>query len=343
MKKKIEVKAPKKLEERIEEIKDKSEDFKALILKLVNKFGSITEVSKITGIDDSTISSWLRNWNKKSQLKSKRGQGGGRKDQLSKEQTEEFILELKKKITWTTEQIKELIKNKFGIEYSDWHICCLARKVGMNLRKPYQRDYRNPDNAKELLSIQLKLTFDLLKEKGIKNIALGMIDETAPQTTANTVRMWSFEKPVLKKNSSKIKSNTIGFYALKGESISMSMKNGKSEEICRFLEEIKTKNKDYDAIVIVLDNASVHKSEIVKAKAEELNIYFVYLPAYSPQLNPIEYIWKSIKRIISTTHIESYEHMSNLINNAFSQFSKSLSFASSWINYFLSCSQLLSV
>jgi len=50
--------------------------------------------------------------------------------------------------------------------------------------------------------------------------------------------------------------------------------------------------------VIVLDNYSVHHSQAVKdaiPELEELGIHFCFLPAYSPELNPIEPLWKQVK------------------------------------------------
>ena len=43
---------------------------------------------------------------------------------------------------------------------------------------------------------------------------IGFLDETAPQTTANTQRLWAFGKPTICKNTSKLRANTFGFYAL---------------------------------------------------------------------------------------------------------------------------------
>jgi transposase len=41
------------------------------------------------------------------------------------------------------------------------------------------------------------------------------------------------------------------------------------------------------------------------SKAKELNMNLVYLPPYSPDLNPIEYIWKSVKRVLSEKNFKS--------------------------------------
>lgn len=50
--------------------------------------------------------------------------------------------------------------------------------------------------------------------------------------------------------------------------------------------------------VVVLDNAGIHTSKAVKAARlglAELGVYLYYLPAYSPELNAIETIFKQVK------------------------------------------------
>jgi hypothetical protein len=48
---------------------------------------------------------------------------------------------------------------------------------------------------------------------------VGFLDESSPQTTANTQRLLSFGKPIIRKNTTKLKANSFGFYALNGVSI----------------------------------------------------------------------------------------------------------------------------
>ena len=45
---------------------------------------------------------------------------------------------------------------------------------------------------------------------------IGFFDESSPQTTSNTQKLWSTTKPVVTKNTTRIKANTLGFYAIKG-------------------------------------------------------------------------------------------------------------------------------
>jgi len=54
-------------------------------------------------------------------------------------------------------------------------------------------------------------------------------------------------------------------------------------------EDIITKMQTERRICLILDNYSVHKSAFIKKIALHLNIALIYLPPYSPHLNPIEH------------------------------------------------------
>ena len=58
-----------------------------------------------------------------------------------------------------------------------------------------------------------------------------------------------------------------------------------------FLDEIVSRYPN-DRIVMVLDNAGWHRS---KSLVVPENMKLLYLPAYSPELNPVENIWEEIR------------------------------------------------
>lgn len=50
--------------------------------------------------------------------------------------------------------------------------------------------------------------------------------------------------------------------------------------------------------IVIMDNASFHKSSKVKELIESVGCTMMYLPPYSPDLNPIEHVWANLKRLI---------------------------------------------
>jgi len=126
----------------------------------------------------------------------------------------------------------------------------------------------------------------------------------------------------------------LGFYALNGNSVYLDTDSHKQDDITSFLYEIRKQNPEND-IIVIWDNARVHWSRKVRVTAEKLGIKLVYLPPYSPDLNPIEFIWKSIKREISVLCLKCKEELSRIVRKLFYSFSSSLSFAKKWIEKFL--------
>jgi len=48
--------------------------------------------------------------------------------------------------------------------------------------------------------------------------------------------------------------------------------------------------------IVLLDNASFHKSSDLFDMVEEVGCRLIFLPPYSPDLNPIEKVWANFKR-----------------------------------------------
>lgn len=135
------------------------------------------------------------------------------------------------------------------------------------------------------------------------------------------------------KNMDYIKSNAFAFYSINGSNVIDFMESSKAENVCEFLVKIAEQNPG-KRIILVLDNSRSHHADKTVKKARELKITLVFLPPYSPDLNPVEFIWKTIKREVSVRFIQSKEHLRNIIKNEFMKVEKSLSFAKKWIETF---------
>ncbi len=69
----------------------------------------------------------------------------------------------------------------------------------------------------------------------------------------------------------------------------------KTKDFLMFLYKIRHKIKK-KWILLIIDNASIHRSKKVKKYCGEHNIMLIFLPPYSPEYNKIEFVWKWLKR-----------------------------------------------
>ena len=67
---------------------------------------------------------------------------------------------------------------------------------------------------------------------------------------------------------------------------------------------------------IVMDNAAFHKSEKTKILIEKARCNLLFLPPYSPDLNPIEKFWANLKAKIRKC-IRRFPSLADAIDNAF--------------------------
>ena len=72
--------------------------------------------------------------------------------------------------------------------------------------------------------------------------------------------------------------------------------------------------------VIVIDNASFHKSLRIRQLIEQAGCELLFLPPYSPDLNKIEKFWARLKHYLRKT-LHQFEDFWDAVDNAFIQLS----------------------
>ena len=61
--------------------------------------------------------------------------------------------------------------------------------------------------------------------------------------------------------------------------------------------------------IVIMDNLSAHKSQDVYNAIREMHAEWLFLPAYSPDLNPIEKMWSKVKQILRGIKAKTYEDL----------------------------------
>lgn len=308
----IEIPNPVMVKVHLSEERDPEIRIRLMFLNLVIQLPqtiTLEQICQAMDIPLSTAYVWIRAWRT-------RGYGGilhltepsekppGRVPALSDIDLIELKCLLRRRDHWDTHEVRELIAEHWGVTLSlvqVWRI--LRQRLDMHYSKPYPHDFRRPPDAEQQLEQHLIDAYNKLYNKGIveSDIVLGFLDEASPQLTANTARVWHFGRAKIEKNTDKLKSNAIGFYALNGNSLCDFLDDSTQESIIAFFRKIRVANPTCTAIIVVLDNFSSHHSFALQAMAETLGIILIHLPPYAPDLNPIEFIWKSVKRVVSRT------------------------------------------
>jgi len=124
---------------------------KLFFIKELYKGATVPKAAKEVGVSKVIGYVGLENWNEKGLEGLKPNYGGGRPSELTEEQKEELKKILEKRDDWTTREVRELINEEFGVEYSIRHVSRILKSFGMKYSKPYQQDYRRPENAEEEL------------------------------------------------------------------------------------------------------------------------------------------------------------------------------------------------
>ena len=78
-------------------------------------------------------------------------------------------------------------------------------------------------------------------------------------------------------------------------------------------------NGTNEASILILDNCSIHHVEEIQTLLRDSGIFVIFLPPYSPDLNPIELTFSYIKRYLQEHQeiIQAANNLSDIIKSAF--------------------------
>ena len=130
-----------------------------------------------------------------------------------------------------------------------------------------------------------------------------------------------------KKLKSLCKKYKINYYKINKVRKDILIKNLSNKKL---IEMIKQERK----LNLIMDNAQIHKAQVTKIVAEILNINIIYLPVYSPFLNPIEKVWADIKQELYKEYYESVEDIIQILDTEFYKIVDNKSYTENWVNKF---------
>lgn len=93
-----------------------------------------------------------------------------------------------------------------------------------------------------------------------------------------------------------------------------------SEDVLWFLDRLRSRYRKRNLLVI-WDGAAIHRSQAVKdwLGRRPGRVHLERLPAYSPELNPVELVWSQLKRSLKN---QVFCHLDNLTEAVLTQLAK---------------------
>lgn len=266
---------------------------------------SFKEIAAVTGVSSKTVSTWWRAYLKEGEasfIYKKRGRIEGDQRSLTKAQEARVQSEIMDKMPgqcklafalWTRRAVQQLIKQLWGKDMPIRTVGDYLQRWGFTPQKPLRKAYeQDPKRVDAWLNEQYPQIKERAKQE---NAEIHWGDETGLRNDSQHGRSYApkGKTPVQVIPAKRCSMNMISSITNQGKVRFMIYSNTMTAKVLlRFMKQlIKSADKK---VFLILDNLRVHHAKIVKAwlaKPEnQKRIEVFYLPAYSPELNPDEYL-----------------------------------------------------
>lgn len=201
---------------------------------------------------------------------------------------------------WNLRLIGLLIQREFNWQPSKPTLIKLMKILGFTPQRPLRRAWQQDE-----VLVERWRTEDFPKiaaRAKAKGATILFADEAGMRSDYHTGTTWAprGRTPVVAATGQRFAVQMISAISATGE-FEFMLQEGRvnSSVFVRFLTQLMLGRTR--PVILVVDGHSIHKSKEVQAFVESTNgkLELVYLPPYSPQLNPDEQVWKNIKERVS--------------------------------------------
>ena len=288
------------------------EDLRRRAVAAVNAGYTQTAVATVLGVSPQAVSRWVNAFDRKGNqaLKAgKRGRRPGEQRALDPRQEARVRRAVLGKypdqvalpgLVWTRPQVRQLVRNWFGIGLSLVTIGKYLRSWGRSPQKPIRRAYeQNPEAVARWLQVRYPaIAIQAKKEKAI----ILWLDQTGLRSDAGVGTTWApvGQTPVVAKTGKRFGVNVMAAISNKGELYFTCYHGSFTGPV--FLTWLDRLIRHLDRkIHLIVDGHPVHRRVTVRDwlahRVDSIEMHF--LPGYAPELNPVELLNSDIKRHVA--------------------------------------------
>ncbi len=300
------------------------EEMRIRAVKQVQKGVSPEDITKSLGLSSPTIYNWLASYREGGwdALKAKAIPGRPKKldgkklkwiyDTIVQKSPLQFRFEF---ALWTREMIQVIIFKKFKIRMGLSSISRLLKQLGLSCQRPIFKAWQQ--NSQQVNN-WLKKVFPKIKTRArLEKADIYFADEAGVRSDYHSGTTWApkGETPVVQATGARFSVNMISAVSPRGDFRFMVVEGGVNSSVfVEFLKRLVIGSKK--KIFLIVDGYPAHKSKKAKEFIASLDgqLELFYLPPYSPELNPDELAWNTLKNgIVGRSTVKSKEELKSKV------------------------------
>jgi len=302
------------LERRARQTRDKHEHTRLCVILARSEGMSIESIAQAHRISVSSVYQYLSDYELAD--KTKHESKGGSESKLNTEQGNELLDHLQKTTYLRAKDICKYVKNKYDIEYSVSGIIFWLNVHGFVYKQPIKVPGKlDPEKQQAFIDL-----YEKLKSSLGENEELFFLDAVHPEFQSQAVCGWikKGETKTLPTTNKQSRLHFVGAIALKNMMVvSQEYKTIDAESVIDFFKNLEA-SCQASTIHIICDNGRSNKNKALQEYLKTSKIEIHYLPPYSPNLNPIERLWKIMReRKTYNKYYESFAEFTEAIRKFF--------------------------
>lgn len=296
------------LRHRYEDDRRVADRIKAVLLK--SEGWNNKAIAQALRIHEETVRQHLKDWSTDEKLKP---ENGGSYSKLDSVKARTLDTHLSNTTYTRVIDICAYVETSFGVRYT---VSGMTKWL-----KEHKFSYKHPKNVPAKADLEKQEEFiekylELVADTPINEPILFM-DSVHPTMATKVVCGWikrGVDKPI-GQTASRTRVNVMGAIELSTMNVvSCHPDYVNAETTVSFFDQLKRAYPEAPGIHIILDQSGYHRSQLVKDEALKRNIVLHYLPPYSPNLNPIERLWKVMnENVRNNVFFKSAKHFKESI------------------------------
>jgi transposase len=214
---------------------------------------------------------------------------------------------------WNSILIQAVIQREFGVAYNRYYVCELLRTLSYSFQKArFVSDHLDEARRQAWLTEEWP---KILKQAKRRRALILFGDEVSFPQWGSLSRTWARQgqQPTVKTTGKRKGYKVLGFIEYFSGRLFYQGQDSRfdSTSYQAFIRQVLATTGQH--IFLIQDGAKYHTSKSTREFFEQHQdrLTICQLPAYSPDYNPIEYLWRKTKK--QATHNKYFEHYDQLV------------------------------